>query len=331
MSTNQNVILSCILDQIPWHKNHPEWISKEELTNVSTNCCSEDKASIIGYVDSIILILNLLDLIDIKDQKIRVKGQIQFYFINSLKWYIKNDEKLLSNWDRPGVAHDININNLLEKAPYLLKLLEQRKKDICQSKNKPLESSRQQRVSIVLVKTIYKKSQYYLFQWDNRSEQFQLIGGRGRDEETILETAKREFNEELQLEEFIYGKDYTLEPLVSDVKISDISRTFGALTDYDFSLFLAKIKVKKIKLTKFDRWISVEEMEKGITKDGKKITDILYFKAFDKNLPDGFKGIENSLKQQQVFKFWEHIEVKPSFFGISINIISLITSLLEKK
>jgi 8-oxo-dGTP pyrophosphatase MutT (NUDIX family) len=331
MAIYNKEVFTCVLNQIPWHKNNPEWTTKDKLISASKLTCTQDVHFIEGYIESIILILDLFDLIDIKDDSFRIKGQIPFYFINCLKWYITNDEKLISNWDRPGVGHDINVNNLLDKAPYLLKLLEYRKKEICQIKQKPIESSRKQKVSIVLIKTEYKKIPYFLFQWDTRAEQFQLIGGRSREGETEFETAKREFNEEIQLHDFVYNRDYTLEPLISNIKITDISRSFGALTDYEFSFFLAKIKIKKIKLTEVDRWISIDEMEKGRTKNGKIITDILYFKFFNKNLPDGFKGVDNSLNQNQIMKFFEHVELKPSFWGITINLSTLINSIFSKK
>ena len=94
--SNKEVFL-CILNNIPWDKGNPEWISKKEIIEAIDRNCHINDPCVYGYVESVIFVLELLDLIDTEDDFIRLKGQIPFYFINSLKWYSGKNQRLSAN------------------------------------------------------------------------------------------------------------------------------------------------------------------------------------------------------------------------------------------
>lgn len=92
-----------------------------------------------------------------------------------------------------------------------------------------------------------------------------------KDTENHFETAKRELLEELNNYDLIYGKDFILQSLNQNstpLRKLEISRTYGALTSYEFWLYSVKFNITNFNKSHINRWISLNEMRKGMTYDG---------------------------------------------------------------
>lgn len=229
-----------------------------------------------------------------------------------------NHQKLLSNWERKGTAREIKVTNMLEMAPYFLKMMEQRRLELSEREGISAGHSRFQSVALILIKGLEKGEIYFLHQWDTAAEQYQLIGGRQRPNESHFETAKRELHEEIIRHDLVYGRDYELTLLSNPsqpIKALEISRTFGALTAYEFWIYGVKFKFDQLRLSEIDRWISIDEMKKGITNRGSSISDPKLYRFFDASLPSGIEGVPLSINVSQTENYLDFIEMKPKLFG----------------
>lgn len=207
-------------------------------------------------------LMRLLDLLHEADGHINLGGQMQTYCRNSLLWYLEQERQLLSNWSRPGTAHEtVSVANLLEQAPYFLKALEERRYAIAQQARLPMVATREQPCSVVLIKAVLLGQTYLLHQWDQQAERYQLIGGKQRQGETPEQTATREVLEELPLAQLVVGNSLIVKP--SPINAFDewkVSPTFGALTHYDLHVFQATIKKPDLLTSETDLWISLPEV-----------------------------------------------------------------------
>ena len=304
-------VVVSVLEIVPSHRDSPK--SAEEIANFVTNDKGANADVIYGMTTATIAFLDILGVLEWTGQSCRLSHQIPDYFRHSLHWYFNNNQQVLSNWTREGVARELGINNLLDTASYFVKLMEIKRLEICQKKKIGSGVSRIQSVSVILVKGVEKNKSYFLHQWDDRSEQFQLIGGRQRGEELPIDTAKRELHEEISRHNLVYGKNYELEQLTSTpIKFEDVSRTYGAITAYEFSIFGVKLNLEKLCLSPIDRWIPLEEMKNGVTSTGKNIRDPHIYRLFDANILNGFEGVPQSINIRQTVNYSDFIEIKPS-------------------
>jgi 8-oxo-dGTP pyrophosphatase MutT (NUDIX family) len=310
-----NEAVSIALEAIPSHRESPK--SLVEISESVARSIDIPTEAAQGVVVATAAFLNTLGVLTWSDKSCCILAQIPDYFRRSLLWYFKHGQHILSNWTRAGVAREFDIANLLETAPYFLKILEERRLELSKQNNLDPGFSRFQPVAIVLVKGSEKKMSYFLHQWDDRAQQFQLIGGRQRGNEQPIDTAKRELHEELSEHNLVVGRDFELAPLNNiPIRISEVSRTYGALTAYEYWLFEVKLKIEKLRLSPTDRWISLEEMKNGITSTGRRIRDPHLYRLFDANIPNGFECILPSISVAQTENYIDFIEIKPGLPGI---------------
>src|SRR5437868_6888710 len=78
---------------------------------------------------------------------------------------------MLANWRRYGVTTDLHVSNLLETAPYFLRLVEERRLVLAEQEDIEPAYSRQQAISVVLMKTLQNGATHYLYSWDAAAEQ----------------------------------------------------------------------------------------------------------------------------------------------------------------
>ena len=307
---------------------------------IASNVASEleiEYLSACNFTKAVIAFMDLFGVVLWHDDGLcQIGGQVQNYFINSLNWYFENNQHLMSNWESIGTSDEIKINNLLESSPYFLQIMEKRRLWIQKRTNLKLTPSRNQVVSVVMVKGLLNGKSYFLHQWDKDSKQFQIIGGKQRINEDHFETAKRELMEELCNLNLMYDRDYTLELLNQNnlpLKNIEISRTYGALTAYKFWIYAVKFRLKNLQLPDMDRWISLDEMRQGKTYNGKKVIDTSFYRY--RNLPRGLEYVPLSINLKETKKYMDFINVKPRiwFFEFDLKklILNIRNNLLHKR
>lgn len=305
-----------VLEIIPSHQESPK--KSEEISTLVVNNQSIPSEIINGVTIATLAFLDIFGVLEWKENSCRLSHQIPDYFRHSLLWYFKNHQQVLSNWTREGVAREISTTNLLDTASYLVKLMERKRLEISHKEKIDSGASRIQPVAVILIKGVEGKKSYFLHQWDDRAEQFQLIGGRQRENELPLDVAKRELQEEISQHSLVYARDYELVPLNNTpIKHKEVSRTYGALTAYEYWLFGVKLNLEKLRLSPIDRWISQEEMRNGITSTGKNIRDAQLYRLFDANILNGIESVPQSINIHQTVNYLDFIEIKPSikWFG----------------
>jgi hypothetical protein len=254
-----------ILKNIPSHKDTPKHPS-DILTNADFGTNSEIRTSI---TYSVTTFLNLFGVLEWNGELCRYKGDIPEGFKDSIIWFFYNNIEIFSNWRRKGASRDISVSNLLDMAPYFLRIIEERRLELSQQNNLDIGASRELLVSTLIIKKNQNKKPCLLFQWDQFSEGYQLIGGKIRGSESPMIAAQREMQEEISQHDLVYERDYFLRPLTeAPIEAIDISRTNGSLTKYKFWVFFVEFNLPDVRLSNIDRWISFEEFFQGHTSSG---------------------------------------------------------------
>ncbi|MGA7238646.1 MAG: TIR domain-containing protein [Bryobacteraceae bacterium] len=265
----------------------------KSVAEIADLTAPDDSSIRLSLAGATVVFLDLLGLLAWEGERCRLKHQIPSYFRQSLAWYLTFGKPLLANWDRPGTSKTITINNILDTAPYFLKAIEQRRLDIALRENLPAGSSRIQPVGVVVIKDTVNKVACFLHQWDRRAEQYQLIGGRQRPDESHHETAARELREELDAPDLVLGRDYDLVALTATpVSHSEVSRTYGAITEYEFWTYWARFSGELPPLPSDVKWISTAEMRAGRTLAGDRISKLS--QLLDGN-PKPLEALEDSV------------------------------------
>jgi hypothetical protein len=148
-------IVSRVINQIPSYREagrNPEEIAFAIAEDFSITF---EVAS--GVTASTLAFLDLIGLLDWQDALCRMKSEVPDYFRKSLEWYFSNSQQLLSNWERLGTSREIRITNLLESAPYFLRIMEERRLKISEQANIESGHSRLLRVALVLMKLARSK------------------------------------------------------------------------------------------------------------------------------------------------------------------------------
>lgn len=266
------------------------------------------------------------------DNSFNLSEQIPEYFRHSILWYLQNDQTILGNWSRSGAARNVDPANILDGAAYFLKALEQRRVEVSERQSLESGHSRIQSTTILLIRADIHDEPHFLHQWDVRAEQFQLIGGRKRDKESELDTAKRELSEEIANHQLLYGRDYELTLLNEQpVEYADISRTYGALTLYKLWIYSVSFKIDQIKLSDIDRWISLSEMRNGATGKGRLIANPDRVPLIDSSFVGGFTSVPSSIDVIKVVDYLKYIEFKPGFLGLSLDLKGVLLRMLGRK
>lgn len=230
------------------------------------------------------------------DDNLQASSQTAKYMLDSLAEYVEAGLPLVDDWHTRGVNRD--EGNPLQNAATLLHVLEERRV-AAQQNPRP---SRQEDVAQVLIKRTNPQTATpeLLFQYDSNATQYQLIGGRRKDHETIFETLVREIEEEL-LDSPRHKTDYQLQLIAERIQPpSVLSPTFGALTEYSFWIYHMTDIQRPLTLDADDIWVPVASIRAGYVMNplGEKVpfnvTDI--YEAIDRaidggltNLPDSFR------------------------------------------
>ncbi len=212
------------------------------------------------------VMLEMWGAVELSAAGIRAVSQSAYYLLHSLAAWLETKGHVIEDWSE---EHGARANEGLKHGASLVFLLEQ-------ARWRRFADAPPIRVATVAEVLIVRPGQppQFLVQWDERAEQFQVIGGRRKDDrdwiEPIEQTAIRELEEELHHQVSYQRGDFSLVFLAEFEGEKRLSPSFGALTAYHFSFFQA-LNLPPIQLGPLDRWVTREELIRGATADGKPV------------------------------------------------------------
>jgi hypothetical protein len=209
------------------------------------------------------LLLQQFGIVQIEGDTLRASSQTAKYTLNSLAESFVSGGTIISDWHTRGLQE----HPLSNGASFLSLLEAQRLKQHPQA-----APSRIERVAQVVIKRTNPTSgkSELLFQFDRNARRYQFIGGRysPRDNDDMHQTIIREISEELPNNTLQVGRDYHLTLLVENLTTPPvISPTFGALTQYSFTLFHMHDLHAPLKLGYSDRWLPLEDVLNDTVRD----------------------------------------------------------------
>lgn len=307
-----------IISQIPSHHEDAKGIAE-----MADSLRIERGKDYTECIKIVISFMSLFDCIICSDGKYRMSSQIPNYYRKSIVEYLSNNRKIMTNWDREGTARDIGVVNLLERAPYFLKAIEERRVQLSSAEGETASPTRIQPCCVGVIKASIGGFDQYLHQWDQQSEQFQLIGGKCRPGEEPRTTIVREIHEELSQHDLALNRDFKIEMITgTPLREMAISRTYGAYTSYDFYVFSVEMLIDELTLSISDRWVDIAEIRRGETSDGKRIARLP--QLLDRHLPGGIEAIPASMKLSKKMLIQDYVDLRPGIFGMRFNLNKLI-------
>jgi 8-oxo-dGTP pyrophosphatase MutT (NUDIX family) len=218
--------------------------------------------------------------IELSDAGIRASSQPAWYFLHSLAAWLETEAPVITDWsEQKGVQSQATFQH----GTSLVYALEQaRAQRFAQA-----PAIRFTAVAQILIIRPGSPPRF-LVQWDARAGQFQLIGGRQKDDEPIGQTAIRELEEELQQQVKHAAGDFSLHLLAPVAGSRHLSPSFGALTEYHFTFFHAS-GLPELILGPDDRWLTRAELLAGRTNDGHPVSGArlkLLEEALNKRIDD---------------------------------------------
>lgn len=254
------------------------------------------------------LILQFLDLFnpfEFKSKKIELKSTIKIKsefantFLKSLNIYIKNNYKIIRYWENNSTTQNLDPCLYLNQGINLTYSLEHQRYNYYEDET----PSRSIKVSIAIIKTKpeNKKDEYYLVQYDADAQTYKFIGGKKIPEDNSPETTLiRKIEEKLPVNKLVFKRDYNLKPILSNIKTIYLSHTHAAISEYRFDIFEMEVK-KDLKLTPAERWVTLDEISKGVTHDNIVIGNSVFYNMLNNSIPGGLKSIKPSFQYNNEF------------------------------
>jgi 8-oxo-dGTP pyrophosphatase MutT (NUDIX family) len=264
-----------LLRQIPTHREPPKPI--ERLTDEVSLAANLVQAEARGAVNAGLSLLNTLGALD-ENALYRARNQLSTYFIKSLTWFVE---------------HDLRASVVTSK---VLGEMDLRRLDLGRERNIQATPSREQDAVFVLIvrrNEIVKPE--ILFRFDERASRYQLIGGRIEPGETPEQAAWREFVEEIGESQSppIAHDDIRLRKIIgAPIELIEISPSYGALTQYRFFAYHARLPLSDLQLGESDRWVGVEQMLSGDPLLG----DARIYAQLDHRIEGGLAGLPVSTR-----------------------------------
>jgi hypothetical protein len=221
---------------------------------------------------AILEMLEVFDAINVADEKgkilVKSKSESSFYFLQSIARFVRLRMKIVDNWKRVLVEPKQTNKGSLVSGNQFLFAMENRRVNHYKDK----EPIRKIDVSFSVIKAKVKnKKTMYLLHLDSEAHQFQLVGGKGHDDTDFEQIMSREINEELHGNNLEIGIDYSLTLLLKGEKILTNSITVGAYTEYTINMYHMKLLKPRQIILNENRWVTYEEIRKGLTYDGKVV------------------------------------------------------------
>ncbi|MFE0454248.1 NUDIX domain-containing protein [Streptomyces sp. NPDC058914] len=247
------------------------------------------------------------------------------YFLHSLASYVRTGRSILANWERPGTTEPPYTSRQALSGPQFLYLVEERRLAL-DSDAAPL---RRTEVVQVVVKCRLRgrggRAQYLLV-YDDRARQYQLPGGHIRASDADARAAAaRELEEELLGYDHTPGREELKE--LGAVSAVQLSRTFGAVTEYRVVFFQLESKARSIPVGPGGRWVPEDALlDQATLLDGTTL-NVTALDRLDQSLPGGLRGLPWSLPDVQRRSLRAVVRDRPwETVGLVIGILGLILS-----
>jgi len=327
--SNRHENLASMLEGIP--QSNEDAVSLRGLCKLSMKSdpsCDACSDAVLGFL-RLFEVIRILNKNQSEEIKVKARSEAAYYFLRSLAVYLRQGLTLATNWERRGVRKGIQPEDILSSGTQLVYLMEHRRiKELGNAT--PIRS---ERVSQVIIKARLRGrlKHVYLVQYDADAQQFQFIGGRMRpDDSDELMVMKREISEELKQNDLLYERDYELEELAKNVQVTELSPTYGAYSEYVFTFYRVFIRRQQLKLAHSDKWVTLDDLRTGETKDGQRISNdtVAYL---DKHLDarGGLKGLPLSLQKVQSRPLMDIIkERRWELFGLVIAFLGILLSVI---
>jgi hypothetical protein len=254
---------------------------------------------------TVLVILSTFNVLSEQSGRYRCRGEMPAYFTRSVARYISSNQQILDNWTRLGVGNDVSMDAILDAAPYLLRLMEDKR---LRTSGPNAEPVRVRPVACVLIKTVVNGRAHYLFEWDRIAAQYQIIGGYIDQGEDPMSAAAQELIEEVVIEPsqlLEQGRHFDLVPLDWEMPLpvewNGVSRTVGALTRYQ--LWVYGVRMKMGRLTPRDgdcRWLTTDEMLAGRTRSGRRTDNPIFYHLMNASLAGGLAAVPVSIGGEAV-------------------------------
>ncbi len=236
------------------------------------------------------VLLETWGAVALSDAGIRATSQPAYYFLHSLAAWVEADGHVIEDWSEQQGAR---AGEGLQHGASLVFLLEQER-----LRRFPAASAI--RFTAVAEALIIRPGEpkRFLVQWDDRAGQYQVIGGRQKDNldwrEPIEQTAIRELEEELDYQVSYKAGDFSLAFLAAFEGDKRLSPSFGALTAYRFTFFQA-LNLPPIRLAPNDRWVTRAELLAGRTEDGRPVRGN-HIRPLEKNMGKTIDALPSSFR-----------------------------------
>lgn len=278
-------------------RNIPQ--SNQDKKSIKNICTWEanplDRAALLGVVKMLQIfgVVCIESDVSPSDCLIQASSQTAKYTLMSLSDYIECNQPIINDWHTRGLK-----DNIFDNGATFLHALEQ----LRYSQIEDATPSRYVKVAQVLIKRINPVTQEHelLFQFDKNANQYQLIGGRWseKDGDNLQTTMIREIEEELPRNHLPYPQAYQLENIIENLTIDGtISPTFGALTQYTFSIYHMQGLKQPLKLLPEDQWIPITMiLDEVIRVNGVSypFTSPEIYRRIEESLPQGMLGLSSS-------------------------------------
>lgn len=242
---------------------------------------------------------NVLEITKKKnDLLIKPGSNLAENFLKSLVIYVKEELPLISNWLVPENPEAYSPENIFNWGNQFLYYMENRRVELFSSKAR----LRRALPVVLIIKARLQgvSSPRYLYGYHTQSLRYKALARNKPDlKEPDRETIKKIINSKLYLNDLELGRDYKVKRFLRSFAYEGMSRKTGLYTKYLFNLYHAIFKVPTIKLTNVNKWISIEEMEKGETADGIPIMHLCERVRDKKRFMQELKALPLSFKEKQ--------------------------------
>lgn len=225
------------------------------------------------FLQGYVTLLQTIGMVILDEQgHIKASSQTAKYSLNCLAAYVEHDQQWIADWKTRGV-HRHETGALQNGATFLYEL-EKRRLALSET---PIPSRIEEVAQVFIVRHHPDSHRTeLLMQFDQNADQYQLIGGRRSPRDaTMLAAIVREIDEEVA-DDLTYKTDYQLDLVIDDMVVdTTLSRTFGALTQYHFTVYHMQHLTQPLTLQAHDRWVDAQALVNGdIQIDGQIITRI---------------------------------------------------------
>jgi hypothetical protein len=243
-----------------------------------------------------LILLNLFSIIEEERDQLKISNQTAKNFALSLRTYILEDLKLISNWE---IHPSSSGENIFESGVRFLKAIEDRRVHKLGSKTHLREVKN---ISLVIKARLEGlKDPVYLFQFDPESLMLKPIGGQVDQSQSIEDQIQTLVKKELGLNN-LTTKNYSFREISSPVDVFKVSNHQGIYTKHQILFYFLDLGISNLKLSSLDRWIHLKDLMQYETNDGVEVLSYFRYLVDKEKFIEILQELPLSLKKDQELK-----------------------------